>query len=87
MIIFLYNYLFNSYKLLNVLIHILKIQGDYKYTVVDEEHDREELDKHNLIEEDMFDEMVDIDGKVNGKKIALIILKTRVGKLIRMHIA
>ena len=68
MIIFLYNYLFNSYKLLNVLIHILKIQGDYKYTVLDEEHDREELDKHNLIEEDMFDEMVDIDGKVNGKK-------------------
>lgn len=37
--------------------------------MLDEEHDREELEKHNLSDEDMFDEMVDIHGKVKGKQI------------------
>ena len=41
--------------------------GDYKYTAVEEEYDREELDKTTMNEPDMWDEMIDIHGKHHGK--------------------
>ena len=43
--------------------YIYKNQGDSKYTAVHEENDIEDLQKDDISDEDMFDEMIDINGK------------------------
>ena len=43
--------------------------GDYKYTVIDEEYDRELLDEHNMNEDSMLDDMVDIHGNLHGRYV------------------
>ena len=43
--------------------------GDYKYTAVEEEYDREELDKTTMNEPDMWDDMVDIHGNLHGRYV------------------
>ena len=43
--------------------------GDSKYTAIDEEYDRELLDEHNMNEDDMWDDMVDIRGNKHRRYV------------------